>query len=99
MNNNFKKSPRYTDDEIELLIRLRDEGKSYDEIAVMMGRTKHALEVKYERVKASGFVPGQKASLAQFEFKDIFSYLYDCGWRIEDNKFKRVEEIKIDFCN
>jgi len=47
----------WTDEEDRILIRLKDSGKTFEEICKEMGRTRPACAARYRKLKSDGKIP------------------------------------------
>ena len=104
-----KNNANYTLEEIDQLYRLRSEGKSFEDIAIQLGRTARAWKSKYAQLEKQKTItqPGDERIiiedfshkskfLGDFTFREILAYLYKNGFRIEDNKLVRYTRSEID---
>ena len=102
-------STPYSLEELAQLERLKEEGKTFEEIAVQLGRTARAWKEKYRLLSKNKKItqPGDEAiviadfshkssHLGDFTFREILHYLYKNGFRIEDNKLVRYTRSEID---
>lgn len=95
--------------------QLRRQGATYEEIARMFNRSTRAIEQKFSEQgwtrngeasnevaepAASDAVPAKKrSSLDDFQPREIIKYLYNLGYRIENNRLVYVHRQVINIKN
>lgn len=91
------KNKRYTEEELNEMRQLKEQGASYRQIAEMFGRTMEGVAAKFKELgwqdkKEVAQAPARKAQLSDFKPRDMIKYLYELGYRIEDNKLILVQK-------
>jgi len=92
---------RYTQEEINQMIQMKEQGASYKEIAEMFGRSYKAIEQKFFELRKFGnaSAPADKGpklvkipKLEDFSPREMIRHLYKLGYRIEDNRLVLVKK-------
>ena len=100
----------YTAEDIATMKIMREEGKTWNQIAFKLHRSVTGCMLKYNQIMKQKPIPVYatnrtvtikekdiKGHLENFTFDEILSYLRDNGFRIVDNKFVRYIPIEFDF--
>ena len=101
----------YTQDELKEMRRLKAEGKTFAEIAKMFDRSEHAIAQKFSTLGWMGGFYGvqkwetpkeekkeeqPKVTLKDFQTREIIKYLYNIGYRIENNQLVCIVKQKVN---
>ena len=97
---------KYTKEELEQMLMLREQGATWKELSEIYGRTPHGIEqrlytYKKERELRGGAEPAKveeqpkrlvkMPTLADFSPRDMIKHLYSLGYRIENNQLVVVQ--------
>ena len=96
----MKTSKKYTEQELNDMRQMKEQGATYKQIGEMLGRTELAVQQKFcemgwtkpSQPAVAGEQPKQRAKLSDFTPREIIKYLYDLGYRIEDNRIVLVQK-------
>lgn len=87
---------RYTEQELNEMRQMREQGASYKQIAEMFGRSTYAVQSKFKELGWVCKKPTTSLSLSDFKPRDMIKHLYNLGYRIEDNKLVLVQRTVVN---
>lgn len=91
---------KWTKEEDENILRLKEQGFSYRQISeVLKFRTERAIEQRYYNIRHTNDAPDRevlqpaqrRVTLEDFTPREIIKHLYDLGYRIEDGRLVLVQ--------
>ena len=77
---------------------LKTQGYTHQQIADELGMTKKSVSNLIQRYKNVNIVPAEnrlKPQLSDFKPREMIKYLYDLGFRIENNEIVYYEKRKV----
>ena len=112
---------KFTQEELDEMRQLREQGATYEEIGRMFGRSANSLMVKFSNlgwsnIGKAGLTPPlapetitikddngedrrlvkHKTPLSEYQPRELIKYLYNLGYRIENNKLVYVHKQTIN---
>ena len=102
-NKRIMNNTKWTDEEISIMLDMKQKSYTDLQIGEVVGRTAAAVSYKLSELRKKGAVAAsgsgaKPATLSDFSPRDMIKYLYNLGYRIENNQLvfweRKVVNIK-----